>query len=451
MSFDPAGWRVAVLGAGVSGVSASGLLARHGASVVLSDTRAEPDLATALSDVDPRVEVVCGENDLRDATLVVASPGVPPGAPPLAEAAARGLPIWSEPELAFRLCPAPVVAVTGTDGKSTVTVMLGHLLSEAGRDVWVGGNLGTPLCAGLRREEIGPETTVVLEVSCFQLLHVHRFRPRVALLLNVAEDHLDVHGDLEAYAAAKARVFENQGEGDTAIYNAADHRCAPPALVAAERGVTAVSFAGGEADWCLADGVLCRGDATGQTQSVLPREELPLLGQHNVLNALAASAAAWAEGLSVEDIASGLRSFVALPHRVELVTERAGVRWVDDSKATNPHAAAAGLVALGDGPVVLLAGGVDKGLDLGPLVEAARGRVRSALVFGAIRERMAAALRDAVPQVEVLPDLAASVSRARALARPGATVLLGPACSSFDQFSGYAERGRLFQELAREA
>ena len=454
MTFEPKGLRVAVVGAGVSGVAASGLLADRGARVLLSDSRPESALADRLGDVDPRVGVVCGRNDLGDATLVVASPGVPPGSPVLRQAAAAGLPVWSEPELAFRLCPGPVLAITGTDGKSTVTVLLGHLLREAGRETWVGGNLGTPLCAGLLRGEVGRQTRVVLEVSCFQLLFVHRFRARVAVLLNVAEDHLDVHGSLDDYAAAKARVFERQAEGDTAVYNAEDGRCAAPARAAAvARGVTPVPFGlhGPQpTGWSVHDGSLCRADAGGSPRAVLPRAALPLIGDHNVANALAAAAAAWADGADEGAIARGLRSFSPLPHRVEQVVTRDGVRWVDDSKATNAHAAAAGLVALGAGPVVLLAGGVDKGLDLAPLVEAAAGRVRAAFVFGEIRARMAEALALSVPSVEVVEDLAAAVAGARRAAGTGDTVLLGPACSSFDQFSGYAERGRAFQRLARE-
>ncbi len=448
MTFDPRSVRVAVLGTGISGVSAASLLADHGARVLLSDSRAEAALADRLAEVDPRVEVVCGRNDLGDAELVVPSPGVPPSAPPLVEATARGLPIWSEPELACALSDVPVLAVTGTDGKSTVTVLLGHLERAAGREVWVGGNLGTPLCAGLLAGEV--RGRVVLEVSCFQLLYVHAFRPRVALHLNVAEDHLDVHGTLDEYAAAKARVFDNQRQGDTAVYNADDPRCVPPAEAAAARGAHAVPFrlaGGGPGAWTVAGGALGRLEAGGEPRPLLPRAELPLVGDHNVANALAAAAAADADGVPWEVLADGLRTFSPLSHRLEPLGEVGGVEWVNDSKATNPHAAAAGLVALGDGPVLLLCGGVDKGLDLAPLVDAARGRVRAALVFGEITERLAAALRPAIPRVETVPDLSAAVGRARSLAGPGDTVLLGPACSSFDQFVGYAARGEAFREL----
>jgi UDP-N-acetylmuramoylalanine--D-glutamate ligase len=293
----------------------------------------------------------------------------------------------------------------------------------------------------------------VLEISCFQLRHVLRLRPRVAALLNVAEDHLDVHGTLADYAAAKARVFERQGPGDTAVHAADQALCAGPAQAAGARGARAVAFRSGPppaGGWGLVGGSLAH-DVDGRSETLIALSELPLPGDHNVANALAVAAMATAHGVDAASIAAALRTFVGLPHRIELVAEAQGVRWINDSKATNPHAAAAGLRSMGAAPVLLLCGGVDKGLSLAPLIEAAEGRVRLALVFGQISDRMASALAPAAERVEQVPDLAAAVTRARTEARPGDAVLLGPACSSFDQFTSYGARGEAFRELVRSS
>lgn len=456
------GRSVAVLGAAKSGVAAANLLADAGARrVVLSDLRSADQLDVA--SLSAQVEVVGGRNDLADADLVVTSPGVPPGAPPLAEAAARGIPIWSEPELAFRLLPpgTRVLAITGTDGKSTVTTMLGHIERTAAPDarpVWEGGNLGTPLCqavldGALRPAADGTPARAVVEMSCFQLLHVHAFRPRVAALLNIAEDHLDVHGDLDGYAAAKARVFENlRGPDDTAVYRADDRRCAAAAAAAADRSAP-------DPPRLVPFGPTPEVLAFWASRALDPARALPMIGVHNVLNAEAATRMAQADGIDRLAAADALAGYRPLRHRLEVVLDDpvTGVRWIDDSKATNPHAAAAVLRALATDPVrppatsasvLLLAGGVDKGLPLARLVAAAReAGVRQAWCYGAIRERLSAALTGAVAAVHTVGTLAEAVEGARAAGERGDVVVLAPACSSFDQFSGYADRGDAFRRL----
>lgn len=443
---DIAGRSVAVLGAAKSGVAAANLLVGAGADrVVLSDLRGIDDLD--ISSLSKEVELVTGHNDLADAQLVVTSPGVPPAASPLREAARLKLPVWSEPELAYRLMPDHVrlLAITGTDGKSTVTTMLGHIERTARgtrgrlgrRPVWEGGNLGTPFCQAILDGALDrPDARAVVEISCFQLLFVDEFRPHVAALLNVAEDHLDVHGDIEAYALAKARIFENmRGPEDVAVYRADDRRCAAAVDASAARQVP---FA-----------------LTPQVLEFWARYELPVLGAHNILNAEAATLMAEADGIDREAAAEALATYRPLAHRLELVADDPvdGVRWINDSKATNPHAAATGLRSLAGsraGGLILLAGGVDKGLSLAPLVAAAReAGVRHAIVYGAIAERLAVTLSGPLPSVRAVQTLAEAVDAARRLAERGDTVVLAPACSSFDQFESYAQRGETFRALVR--
>jgi UDP-N-acetylmuramoylalanine--D-glutamate ligase len=413
---------------------------------VLSDLRSIDDLD--ISSLSKEVELVTGHNDLADAELVVASPGVPPTARPLIEAARGGLPIWSEPELAYRLMPDHVrlLAITGTDGKSTVTTMLGHIERMAGRTragrrpVWEGGNLGVPFCQGVLDGLLDrPEARAVVEVSCFQLLHIAEFRPHVAALLNVAEDHLDVHGDIESYAQAKARIFENmRAPDDIAVYRVDDARCAAAVDASAAKQVP----------FALTPQVLAFWAARP--------DPLPALGTHNILNAEAAVLMAEADGIDREDAADALATYRPLPHRLELIVDDpdTGIRWINDSKATNAHAAAAGLRSLAadaasrGGGLILLAGGVDKGLSLAPLVAAAReAGVRHAVAYGAIRERLAITLNGPLSSVREVETLEDAVDIARQVALRGDTVVLAPACSSFDQFKGYGERGETFRNL----
>ncbi len=448
-----AGKRVMVIGLGVSGLAAARLLARHGAALVLTDQRTD-FRAAAHSDAAvqdgsesaiPAGELHVGIEDpawLDGIDLVVTSPGVAPSSPLLREAARRRIAVIGELELASRFIAAPIVAVTGTNGKSTVTTLIGEMFKAAGRRVFVGGNLGTPLADAVE----GEFDDVVAEVSSFQLEHTERFKPRVAAHLNLAEDHLDRYRDLDEYGGAKARIFRAQDRDDWAILNRDDPR------VWSLRGTInaqVMSFGLGPAAVMPAIGFDGR-DLIFDARSRHGRiglKGLRLAGRHNLANAMAAAAAAVVSGLELGAIEVALANFSGLPHRMEFVAERGGVNYIDDSKGTNVAAVVEALAAT-RAPVILIAGGVDKGGDYAPLRAPLGDKVRLLILIGSARDTMRAALAGATT-IELVQGLPEAVARAAAAARPGDTVLLSPACSSFDQFKNYAERGRIFQELVR--
>src|SRR5579885_95562 len=431
---------VMVVGLGTSGIAAARFLAARGARLILTDRRADIDRAAL-----PAGEVRLGIEDagwLDGVELVVTSPGVARDAILLREAVARAIPVIGEVELAARFIKAPIAAVTGTNGKSTVTVMLGEMIRAAGRGVFVGGNLGTPLT-----DAVGGEyDAIVAEISSFQLEWIESFRPRVGIHLNLTDDHFDRYRDLEDYGRAKARMFENQGSGDWAILNRDDPNVWKLASQVRSRVVSfglGRNFSGDAS--APADGAL--EFEIGKSRGRISLKEFRLAGRHNLANAMAAAAAAIAMGAGVDAIERALASFKPLAHRIEFVREKDGITWIDDSKGTNVGAVVEALEAV-DAPVILIAGGVDKGGDYAPLIEPLRRKVRRAILIGAARERMAAALGGAV-DVELVSTLGEAVERAARIGRRGDTVLLSPACSSFDQFRSYAERGNVFKELVR--
>jgi len=379
-----------VLGLARSGLASAAALERRGVEVV----RADRELA---NDVDLSL--------LEDVGVLVKSPGVPAEAPLVVAARERGIPVWSEIELASRLLPNPILGVTGTNGKTTTAEWLGFMLGAP-----VAGNVGRAL-SGLDGEA-EPEQLVVVELSSFQLEDVHRFRPRIAVLLNLEPDHLDRHGSFEAYRDAKLRIFENQTEADTAVVpRDLDHK------LRAQR----VEFA---------------------ADDPLPAEP-SLRGAHNRENAAAAVAAARAAGAGEEEIARGLRGFTGVPHRLELVAELDGVTYVNDSKATNVAATLRALAAYEDEPVRLILGGSRKGEDFAPLAAALGSNVRAVYVIGETADGLARAIPDAIQA----GDLATAVERAATAAQPGEVVLLSPACASYDQFRDFEERGEEFKRL----
>jgi UDP-N-acetylmuramoylalanine--D-glutamate ligase len=433
--------RVLVVGGGRTGRAVAAVLGARGVQVRLADRRPAAALAPAPPAGLPGVELRLGEDGpalLGGVELVVPSPGVPRTAPVLAAAVAGGIPVLSEVELAFRLLDCPLVAITGTNGKSTTTSLVGLALVRAGRRAFVGGNLGTPLVTAV---DLRPEVAVA-EVSSFQLEWVERLRPRVGALLNLTPDHLDRHADFGEYRAAKARLFAAQAPGDFAVVNRDD----PEAWAVARELRAAVVPFGAAAVPCgafvRAGEVVLRPPDGPEERYRLDRTRLR--GAHNLENVLAAVAVARLAGAGAEAVQQAIDELEPLPHRLACVAVRGGVRWIDDSKATNVGAAAKSLESFA-GPVVLLAGGVDKGGGYAPLAERARGRVRLALLFGAARERIAEALDEAGVPVERMPTLEAAVATAAARARSGDTVLLAPACASFDMFPDYAARGRAFR------
>jgi len=432
--------RVLVIGVRRTGRAVARVLAARGCAVRATD--AQPATALGIDPADlPGVELRLGDETpalLDDVDVVVPSPGVPRRAPLLLEAVRRGIPVWAEVELAFRLLVCPVIGITGTNGKSTTTTLVGRALSRAGQRIFTGGNLGTPLILAVDERP----AVAVTEVSSFQLEWVERFRPRIGCLLNITPDHLDRHADFAEYHAAKARLFTAQHPQDWAVLNRDDPEC----IALSGRCVARVlSFGTGPTDAgaMLADGaVVVRLPGLAEERYDLGRTRLA--GRHNTENILAAALTARLAGAPPAAVQDAIDSVEPLPHRLALVAERGGVRWYDDSKATNVGATVKSLQSFGE-PVVLLAGGVDKGGDYAPLAAAAHGRVRRVLVFGAARERLATALDAAGVAVERVADLPAAVGAAAVVARPGDVVLLAPACSSFDMFTDYAARGRAFR------
>jgi len=427
-----AGRKVLVLGLARSGRSAAAFCAAQGAAVVAADERAQAELEP-LGDLGPRVTLACGRPlpDPADFDLVVPSPGVPP-----ARYAGRARRVWGDVELAARALPVPIVAVTGTNGKSTVTLLVEALLRAAGLRAEAAGNVGRPALELVGR----PLDVAVLEVSSFQLETTERFRARVAVLLNLAPDHLDRHGSFAAYREAKARILANQEGDDAAVLNRDDP--AVWSLAGRARGrVFAFSRRGPVERGVHVDaGALVVRD--GDLRVAVPLDDVPLAG-NDLDNAAAALAAVAALGADPRRAAAGFARFHTLPHRCEEVARLEGVVFVNDSKATNPHAAQGALERF-RAPILWLAGGRDKGLDFAPLRAAARGRVRKAFLLGEAAAGLEAALSGAVP-CERVADLEEGVRRAAAEARPGEVVLLSPACASFDQFASFEERGARFR------
>ncbi len=434
MSGLPNPGRALVIGLARSGHAAAVLLHRRGWQVVAVDSAPVEagDLRAA------GIEVRAPSDEAVPADLVIRSPGVPQGSAPLAAAYATGTPVWSEIELASRAMPNPVMGVTGTNGKTTTTVLLAHLLREGGLDAVACGNVGTPM-SGLVGQ-VPADRWLVVECSSFQLEDSPTLHPRAAVLLNVTPDHMDRYPDLDAYRRAKTNLFANQGPGDLAIVpegldvpgGAAVHRVADgpdpgPAAVAWAEGGLHVRGLGRVAAW----------------------QDIPLYGAHNRQNVMAAAAMAAHAGVGAGDIARALATFPGVPHRLEVVGAAGGVTFVNDSKATNPAAAIAALDAYPQ-RVRLIAGGSSKGTPFDALARAAHGPVDHAYLIGETGPDLAAALTACGIPCTVLPDLATAVGRAAREAVPGDVVLLAPACASFDQFAGYEERGEAFRRAALE-
>lgn len=470
-----AGRSFSVVGAGKSGLAAANLLARHGGDVLLVEQRAD---ATRPEALDARVAFRAGSNDVRPGDVAVLSPGIPEVSPLRAQIAAQASDVIGEIELFYQLLPAaiPVLAVTGTDGKSTVTTMLGDIIAASGRPTFVGGNLGNPLCDDLDR--LTPEHAVVAEVSCFQLTTCRDFRPRVAVVTNIAPDHTDYHGSFAAYQAAKRLIWRAMTEDDVLVINGDDAHIAAWTLPtrptirrfslvdpeADARVVTTpeglrleVRNARSRADARSAEGSVDRsaeGSAEGSAGGagngrsyIMMRHELPLLGRHNVQNALAAAQMAVDIGISPAIVRQALSAYRPLPHRLAIVGTFDGVTWVDDSKATSPNAASAGLNAM-ETPVVMMLGGSSKDADFSDLAALVRRKTRAVVCFGATREAIAAAIGDH-PKA-VVATLPEAIAAAKGFAKTGDTVLFSPACASFDQFRGYAHRGEVFTQLVTE-
>lgn len=443
-----AGRPVAVVGLARSGVAAARLLHAVGARVLAADLKplaalgAEAQGLAALG-----VTLLTGgahAEALAAVDLVVVSPGVPLDSPQLRAARAAGVPLIGELELGWRAAEADTIAITGTNGKTTTTALVGALLrAHAARPVLVAGNIGTPLTA--HALDVPADGILVCEVSSFQLETIDAFGPRVAAVLNVTPDHLDRHGTFEAYLEAKARIFLNQTEADCAVLNADD--ASAPVLARRTRArVVWFSRRGARVPGVFVDAGWIAAALDGRVERLCPLAEFPLRGAHNVENALAATACALWAGLAPEAIRRGLAGFRGVPHRLERVRELDGVVYYNDSKGTNVASTVRALESFTE-RVVLIAGGVGKGQDFAPLGAAARGRVAHAVVIGRDGPAVAEALAAAGVPVTRAPSLEAAVEAARAAARPGDVVLLSPACASFDMFENFEHRGDVFRAL----
>ncbi len=416
------GKNVLIVGAARSGLAAARLLLAQRARVTVTDLKRDAALP-------PGVAGRLGEHreeDFTGADMVVLSPGVPLTLPQLAAAQRRGVPIVGEIELAFRYISAPIIAVSGTNGKSTTTALIGEILFQWGKRRFLGGNLESPLGRPLS-EAAGDYDYVVAELSSFQLETIARFRPAVAVLLNVTPDHLDRHSDFDAYRRAKGRIFENQTGSDAAVVNLADPEVA--SIVKSGR------LAGRVIDF-------------SKHPLPIPKERIGIRGAHNVENARAAAAAASLLGAPQEAIGKALERFSGLPHRMQVVREVGGVVYIDDSKGTNVGAVLKSLSGVGR-PTILIAGGREKGSDFTLLIPVIKERARRVILLGEAAGKIEGAIAGAVP-VERAESMSEAVKRAAAAARPGDAVLLSPACASFDMFKDFAERGEAFASAVRE-
>ncbi len=446
--FSVEGKRVVVVGAARSGVAAAELLVRRGATVTLTDTRDSIDDEQRLRDAGVALEL--GRHvpeTLTAADLIVLSPGVPPRQVVIEQARKAGVQVIGELELASRWVRGRIVAITGTKGKSTTTTLTGRMLQAGGHKVAVGGNIGVALSAQV--DDSTDDTIHVVEASSFQLEGTDAFRPWIAVLLNFSPDHLDRHADASEYGGAKARIFANQTGDDWAVLNADDSRSRDLARDARARRLLFAL----EAD--LAEGVVIAGDSIvrrtrGGDQVLVPLSSIKLLGRHLLADVLAASAVASLVGVDPAAITRAVEGFTGLEHALEPVAEVSGVRFVNDSKATNVEAALRAIESFGPGVVAIL-GGRFKGGSFGDLRAALAERGAKVVAIGEARYLIHAALDGKVP-IHDASSMSAAVRTAFALAEPGQTVVLAPACASFDMFRDYAERGRIFKsEVTRLA
>ena len=440
--------RVLVVGLGRSGSAAAFFLQEHGAKVTVSDTKSEAQLQHEVAQLlDRGISIEAGrhgERTFRDQDLIVISPGVPVNEPHLAQARKIGVPVIGEIELSARFLKGRIVAITGSNGKTTTTSLTGDVLAKGGLRVNVGGNIGTPSITFV--ETATDDTWNVLEVSSFQLETIQTFHPFIAAIINVTPDHLDRHGSFEAYAAAKARVFENQTAEDHAILNADDATC-----VAIAKGIKSRAW------WFSPEHEVERGAFIRNGEivwrdgahdvAIAPVSELQLKGQHNLENVLVAVNAGVIAGCEPQAIRSALAEFKAVEHRLEYVATVNGVQYYNDSKATNVDATIKALESFPRGIHIIL-GGKDKGSDYTVLKPLLKERAAQVYTIGAAAEKIESHISGAAPVIRT-GTLEAAVKRAAANAHEGDVVVLAPACASFDQFDSYEHRGRVFKDLVR--
>lgn len=467
------GKRVVVLGLARSGVSVAKLFHKLGAEVVVNDKK-ERDLCPEADELAALgISVICGghPDDLIDdrTALLVKNPGIPYSAPPVRQAEELGVEIITEVEAAYWLSPAPIIGITGSNGKTTTTTLIGELLDAAGMKPIVAGNIGLPLCDAVQEAEA--DNWIVAELSSFQLKGTSAFRPRIALLLNLAETHLDYHGGMEDYVASKRKLFANQESGDTAILNWDDAVCRSIAEELTAKVLLFSLYERLDEGLCVEPPyvkgqfdseseperqIVYRKRAEGGSEAtvIMPVDALGIRGRHNTANALAAIAAALAAGAAPEGVAEPLTQFKGVEHRLEFVCVRNGVSYYNDSKATNPTATTMSIRSL-KGPIVLVAGGLDRGSDYMELLPVFKG-LKGLVTLGETKEKLLrvaelAGLTEAQSvnaEKDAESTLREAVKQAAKLAEPGDIVLLSPACASWDMFASYEQRGSIFKQSA---
>lgn len=442
------GKRVLVVGLARTGVATALFCAARGAQVTATDARTESEMGEAIAKLrDAGVTLELGghrEKTFLDQDLIIPSPGVPADEAHLQSARVKGVTVWSEIELAYRFLKGSLIGITGSNGKTTTTSLVDHILKTAGMQTVLAGNIGTPLIGCV--EAMKDDTWTVVELSSFQLELIDRFHPNVGVFLNLTPDHLDRHHTMEAYGAAKARLFENQTGEDAAVLNADDAATRPYA----PRLPRVYWFSRKQR---VAEGAYVRGDEivfrqNGVEEILLKLEDIPLAGAHNVENVLAAAAAARLAGAPAAAIAKGVKSFAGVEHRLEFVAEIGGVRYYNDSKATNVDATLKALDAF-SGRILVILGGKDKGSDYSLLQTPLRDKAILALLIGAAAEKIEKQILGSVA-LERAETLERAVQTASHAAQRGDVVLLAPACASFDQFQNYEHRGRVFKDLVRQ-
>lgn len=443
--------RYMVVGMARSGIAAAELLMRQGCEVLLSDSRPASELGGILDELkgDSYIDIT-GQDPiayLDDVIAVVNSPGVPPSAAVLRAAQDRGIPIWAEIELGYRALEAPIVAIGGTNGKTTTTALTGEMFASSGKKTFVLGNIGIPLSS--EADHAGPNDVVVAEIASLQLETTVDFRPRSAALLNITEDHLNRFGTMERYAQVKAMMFDNQRPEDFAVLNADDaytqsmipHIHARLLMFSRCHEVEEGAF--------VRDGqIVYRFD--GREEILMPASEVKIPGAHNLENALAAICVSLPMGLPIEAAVDTLRSFAGVEHRIEFVCERDGVSYMNDSKATNPDSTIKAVEAM-TAPTVLILGGSNKNSNYTPVFHAFDGKIKAVVAVGETAPQI---LRDAqkmgYENIVTVDGFDEAVRQAQSMAQAGDTVLLSPACASYDMFQNYEQRGRVFKQLARE-
>lgn len=454
MTTEYAGKKTAVIGMARTGLAAARALTDLGASVTLYDRKPASELADALreaSELGAQVRPGADEVDLSNVDMLVPSPGVRRDAPSLAEAARRGIPVISEIELAYRISPAPIIAITGTNGKTTTTVLTGLMLRADGQDTFIAGNvvagdIRMPLITAAA--QAARDSVIVAEISTFQLEWIESFRPAIAALLNIGCDHQDRHASIEEYADLKASVFRNQGADDCSVANADQ-----PMVIAHTRELRSRVLQFSRLIEPTEGAFVRGGDLIvrlgGEELRVCERADIRIPGEHNVENVLAASVMAAAYGVRPDAVLEVVRGFTGVEHRLEFLGKIDGVEYINNSMCTNVDAVVRSIEAI-EPPVIVIAGGKDKGSDWAPFADVVKRRVKGLVLIGVSAPILERAVRDAgYAGVTTASDLEDAFDIARSLASPGDSVILAPGCASFDMFSGFEERGRLFKEIVR--